>query len=70
MEIFSERFKIVLEKRGLSQRKFAGILGVEQTTVNSYCTGNCVPSVAMLLRISELLDVSTDYLLGRAGNFE
>ena len=70
MEVLAERLRAALNKRGLSQRKFAAMLGVEQTTFCAYCNARRTPSVEMLVRISELLDVPTDYLLGRTDNFE
>jgi len=69
MEIFSTRLKAVLEKRGFSQRKFASVLDVDQTAVCKLCNGQRLPSVTMLLRICEFLDVSADYLLGLTDEF-
>lgn len=69
VEIFAQRLQSVLDKHDISQNKFATMLGVQQPTVWQYCNGKRMPSAVMVARISELLDVSTDYLLGRTDKF-
>ena len=69
MEGFDKRLQAILNSKKISQRKFSTMLGVEQTTVCAYCNGRRMPSAEVVARISELLDVSTDYLLGRKETF-
>ena len=58
----------ILEMRlclGWSQVELAKKLDVAKQTVSNWENGNIQPSIEMLLRISRLFGVTTDYLLGR-----
>ena len=50
---------------GLTQRELAVRLGVGEKTVSSWETGQSQPTVHDVLRMSELFDCTTDWLLGR-----
>lgn len=52
------------ECAGLSQKEVAVALGVSAPTVSEWESGKKNPSGANLRKLSSLLDVSTDYLLG------
>lgn len=62
--MFSERLKKAREAAGLSQSKLASILNVSQATVGMWESGRREPNFAMLVTISEHLNVSVCYLLG------
>ena len=49
---------------GWSQVEMARKLGVAKQTVSNWENENIQPSIEMLVRLSKLLGVSTDYLLG------
>lgn len=49
---------------GWSQVEMAKRLGVVKQTVSNWENDNIQPSVEMLVRISKVLNVPTDYLLG------
>ena len=49
---------------GWSQVELAKKLGVAKQTVSNWENENIQPSIEMLVRISKLFRVSTDYLLG------
>lgn len=49
---------------GWNQVELARKLGVAKQTVSNWENENIQPSVEMLVRISKLLGVTTDYLLG------
>lgn len=51
-------------RRGLNQTELASALGVSKQTVSNWENDNILPSVDMLLRLSEFFSVSTDFLLG------
>lgn len=57
-------FKIAREQKGISQKEIALTLGVSQPTVSEWESGKKTPSGKNLMQLSELLDCSTDYLLG------
>lgn len=49
---------------GWSQVDLAKRLGVAKQTVSNWENENIQPSIEMLVRLSKLFNVSTDYLLG------
>ncbi len=51
------------EKGYTSQEKFADKIGIDRSTYNGYVNGNSIPS-DILIKMSKLLNVSTDYILG------
>ena len=60
-----ERLKELRAKLRLSQREVAVILDVSPSVISAYEAGERTPSVEILLRLSNLYQCSTDYLLGR-----
>ena len=59
------RLKELRLSAGFSQKELAEKMFVNQTAVSQWERGVTSPSPATLLRLGELYDVSTDYLLGR-----
>ena len=60
------RFREQRLKHGFkTQKDLADILFVNQTAVSQWERGVTTPSSQLLLRLSELYGVTTDYLLGR-----
>jgi transcriptional regulator with XRE-family HTH domain len=57
------RIKIVLEERGIKQVWLAGKLGKSYNMVNSYVQNRRQPSIEVLFRIAEILEVSARELL-------
>ena len=65
MKIFLER---LLEQRklyGYTQRDMAERLGISQPSYVRYENGTSEPTQENLVKIADIFDVSTDYLLGR-----
>jgi len=56
--------KIARLKKGLNQSELAELVGVQSKIISRYETGVNYPTVDTLLKISEALNVSVDYLLG------
>ena len=50
---------------GYSQKQVAEKLGISPSIVSGYETGERTPSTEILLSLSYLYNVSTDYLLGK-----
>ena len=48
----------------LNQVEMAKILGVTKQSVSNWENENIMPSVDMLIKLSQFFNVSTDYLLG------
>lgn len=66
---FQENLKYYREKAGYKQAKdFAQILNISYSTYVGYESKNREPKYEMLCKIADLLEVSTDDLLGRTSN--
>ena len=52
-------------EQGLSQETFGEKLGVSRQSVSKWETDQSVPELDKIVAISELFEVTTDYLLGR-----
>ncbi|WP_438449492.1 helix-turn-helix domain-containing protein [Gorillibacterium sp. sgz5001074] len=63
--VFGERMRKLRESRGWLMDKAAAEYGVSRAMVSKYEDG-AVPKVELLTRISDLYNVTTDYLLGRS----
>lgn len=63
-ERFNDNLKRTRLKRGLSQKEVAEKIGVAKSTYSLYESGNREPNVETIKKISEILDVSADTLLG------
>lgn len=61
---FNERLKEIRIKKGLTQEEFAKLLNISSSAISLYESGSREPSLATLVNIANVLDVSTDYLLG------
>ena len=62
--MLNERIKQLRIGRGLSQVDLAEKLGVSKQSVSNWENDNIQPSIEMLVKISHIFSVSTDYLLG------
>ncbi|SFJ64548.1 Helix-turn-helix [Paenibacillus sp. UNC496MF] len=62
---FGERLADLRKKNKLTQEQLAQRIGVSQSTLAMYETSKREPSFDTLLLISEIFDVSTDFLLGK-----
>lgn len=63
-EHFFENLKRIRIEKGYSQKEFAEKLGVAKSTYCMYESGNREPNVQTIKKISKLLNVPTDELLG------
>lgn len=59
------RLRALRESTGLSQAKFAEIIGSTQSSVNRYENGLATPTVEMLRKYADYFDVSMDYIFAR-----
>ena len=64
-KIFAGRLRQARQATGLSQRKFANLIGMSPTGYCQYENGQSEPNIPMLINLSEILNRSTDWLLGR-----
>ena len=62
--MLNERIRQLRMERGFSQVELAEKLGVSKQSVSNWENDNIQPSIEMLLKISHVFSVSTDFLLG------
>lgn len=62
--MLSKRINELRLASGWSQVQLAKRLGVTKQTVSNWENDNIQPSIEMLVRLSSLFQVTTDYLLG------
>ena len=62
--MFAERLKIERTKIGISQSEIATALKLSRQAYSHYETGKREPTQEILKQIAEILNCSTDYLLG------
>ena len=61
---FGTRLKETRENKGYKQNQFADMLGITATRLNYWEKDKREPDVAMIKKISALLNVSSDWLIG------
>ena len=66
--MFDERLKSLRKKCGYTQVSLAETLGVSKGTVAMWETGKRTPDFGTLIRLSDLFDVRTDYILGKSND--
>lgn len=67
LKVFCHRLKEERERQGISVQKISDLLAISPRTYYSYETtskNSREPDLAMLVKLSKILDVTTDYLLG------
>ena len=65
MTTFGERIRIARKKCGMSQHEFSAACGINRSMLARYELDTQAPSLDILVRIADKLDISTDWLLGR-----
>ncbi len=68
--MFGKRLKHLRDKRGMTQKEVADILGLTPKAVGFYESEERQPSQETLLKLSEIFDVSIDYLLGKTNRMK
>ena len=61
---FNENLKFARERKGISQKDLAEIIGVAKSTYSLYESGNREPNVQTIKKIADALNVSADELFG------
>ena len=65
---FGENLKKLRKSRGMTQSELGGHIGLSKAVISKYETGLGYPSYDVLIRIAKFFGVTTDYLLGIAGD--
>ena len=61
---FGKRLKKLRQEKRLTQKQLAALIGVRNSVVSFYETGERIPSLEVLIKLSSIFHVSTDYLMG------
>ena len=64
MIVLGEQIKKLREARNLSQVQLAKELNISKQSVSNWENENILPSIEMLMALSNYFSVSTDFLLG------
>ncbi|MDT3417199.1 transcriptional regulator with XRE-family HTH domain [Brevibacillus aydinogluensis] len=63
--MFGQRLRLLRKMKKMTQQELADYLQVAKTTISSYEKGVNEPSHETLMKLADLFEVSTDFLLGR-----
>ena len=66
--MLTERLKKMRKEHGYKQLDIADKIGTGRTTYAKYETGDIQPPIDQVIRLSDLFDVSVDYLLGKSND--
>lgn len=61
---FPKQLKMLIEKRGMSQKHIADALDTTEATISRYISGDRMPSIEMAVGLADLLSVSLNELYG------
>ncbi|MGK0552624.1 helix-turn-helix domain-containing protein [Enterococcus faecalis] len=64
LDFFGEKLKAIRKSKRLTQLDLSKRLNVSKGTISAYEQGLSYPSIETLVKICEILDTSSDYLLG------
>lgn len=70
MDDFGSRIRVLRKRENMTQAILAKRLGVTKATVSSYETGARFPSSDILIAMTGIFNVSSDYLLGIETNYD
>ena len=65
MKQLGNRLRALRESIGISQAKFADVIGSTQSSINRYENGQATPTVELLRKYADYFDVSMDYIFAR-----
>lgn len=63
---FGTRLKKIRQAKEISQEELAKMIQTSRSNIANYETGKNMPSLDILNKLSQALNVSTDYLLGNS----
>lgn len=66
--VFAERLRTARKQRELNQTELARISGLQPAAIGHFEANRRKPSFANIRALAKALEVSSDYLLGRAGS--
>lgn len=65
-KLIGQRINVALARKNIKQKELAEKLSVSDNTISYFVSGKRTPNTEQIIKISQILDISTDYLLGRS----
>ena len=62
---FKDQLSRLRKRKNLTQIDLASKMGVRQYIISSWETGRSEPNISQIIKLSDILDVPTDYLLDK-----
>lgn len=66
--MFPKRLNLTRKSKGFTAQQMANLLCIHIRAYRKYESGDTMPNLNNLVKIADILEVSTDYLLGRTEN--
>ena len=63
--VIGERIRNERLKKGYTQKELGDLIGVSSSAICGYENGKKKPALSIIIRLSSVLNLSIDYLLGR-----
>lgn len=60
LKIFSKNLRKIMKEEKMTQKKLANEIGVDQSIISRYITGQSIPSFFTIIKIAEALFCSID----------
>lgn len=67
MVLIGEKLRQLRQENGLRQEQVARLVGADRLSISAWENDSRQPSYQTLVRLAEVYNVSTDFLLGRTG---
>ena len=61
---FGQRLRTLRKERNLTQKQLAALIGVQNSIISFYEVGDRMPSPEVIIKLSSVLHVTTDHLMG------
>lgn len=61
----ANRIKELRLEKGMTQKNLAALVGCSQPMIVMWEKGECEPTASAIVKLSEALNCTTDYLLGK-----
>ncbi|MGB3368058.1 MAG: helix-turn-helix transcriptional regulator [Acidaminobacteraceae bacterium] len=65
MTIIGNRITILRTRKGITQKKLAQLSNITEASLSRYENGLREPKISTLIKISDVLDSTVDYLIGK-----
>lgn len=67
--MFAQRLRELRKRKKLTMKELGRKFNLAESTISGYENGNRTPDLEVIEKIADYFEVSTDYLLGRDGEF-